>query len=210
VNISNQSKTKNAASSRGDSNRLLQLDALRALAIILVLLTHLGSTINSWNADVGRSSLIYFLAHAGWIGVPLFFVLSGFLIGHMLQREDLATGKVDLLRFLTRRGLKIYPPFYVVVFAYSAYLWFFEGEFNWERFLREVFFIQNYGIGGIMDVSWSLAVEEHFYLSFGVLALLTAKLSASPPPCGIDALALASLDSFRTHSAMSCGPHQYG
>jgi len=158
-------------------SRLIQLDVVRCVAVVLVLMNHtffLDLTVEA------RQALRYLvpLFRAGDIGVPIFFVLSGFLIGGLLLQEIAKTGTVRPGRFLVRRGFKIYPPFYLVVGLYAAYLHWFEGSLNMERLLRELFFVQNYGIGGFLDVSWSLAVEEHFYLLFILLVMVLLRREA--------------------------------
>ncbi|MGV3632340.1 MAG: acyltransferase family protein [Bacteroidota bacterium] len=75
------------------------LDVLRAIAVILVLARH--SNLNFW------------LTKFGWLGVDLFFVLSGFLVAGLLFAEYKKHGAIDLKRFLVKRAFKILPPFYV-------------------------------------------------------------------------------------------------
>jgi peptidoglycan/LPS O-acetylase OafA/YrhL len=83
--------------------RVRQLDILRAIAVLLVLGRHEHA-----NALWRR---------CGWVGVDLFFVLSGFLISGLLFSEYKKRGRLDLPRFYIRRGLKIYPSFYVLILA---------------------------------------------------------------------------------------------
>jgi peptidoglycan/LPS O-acetylase OafA/YrhL len=73
---------------------------------------------------LGRHAEYYHLwQRAGWIGVDLFFVLSGFLISNLLFSEYGDTGTINLGRFLLRRGLKIYPAYYFfVLFALALCL----------------------------------------------------------------------------------------
>jgi peptidoglycan/LPS O-acetylase OafA/YrhL len=109
----------------------------------------------------------------GWVGVDLFFVISGFLVAGLLFRELRDTGCVAPVHFLIRRGFKIYPAFY---FMLVVSLLLARGTHPpGARILSELFFIQNY-IGGLWNHTWSLAVEEHFYL---LLALLFAPLTAA-------------------------------
>lgn len=159
-------------------SRIQNLDILRALAVVLVLVKHFFHLRLS-PGDFAALDPIRPLMRAGWIGVPIFFVLSGYLIGHLLFREYATTGTVGLKRFWIRRGFKIYPPFYLVILVYSAYLLVFEGHLDMERFFCEIFFIQNYGKGGLIDVTWSLAVEEHFYVIFPLFLLLLIKCRPS-------------------------------
>ena len=112
------------------------------------------------------------LGTRGWIGVDLFFVLSGFLISGLLFREYAATGHVNVTRFLIRRGFKIYPPFWVMILATVWVSW----PVRRAGLLGEVLFLQNY-TGRLLQHTWSLAVEEHFYV---VLAALMWWLEGAP------------------------------
>jgi peptidoglycan/LPS O-acetylase OafA/YrhL len=104
----------------------------------------------------------------GWVGVDLFFVLSGFLVSALLFREHQSRGRIGLKQFLIRRGLKIYPAFWVfiactVVFAAVRGI-----HIPWHHIASELLFVQNY-VGPIWYHTWSLAVEEHFYIGLVVL-----------------------------------------
>ncbi|MEM7358991.1 MAG: acyltransferase [Pseudomonadota bacterium] len=136
-------------------------DLVRALAIALVLVHHLGQNM------VSIPAWLHAYFNLGFHGVTLFFVLSGWLIGGLYWRERATSGRVDILRFWGRRWLRTLPPYFAVLpVAYLA-VWLFRAE-PFE--LRYVFFLQNY-----LDempfflVSWSLAVEEHFYLLLPLL-----------------------------------------
>src|SRR5687767_11658986 len=96
---------------RTASKRSVQLDILRGAAILLVIGRHL---------EVPRpDGAVGFLAglwhRIGWLGVDLFFVLSGFLIGGLLVSELTKHGRIHIPLFLIRRGLKIYPPYFVFI-----------------------------------------------------------------------------------------------
>lgn len=138
--------------------RLQGIDGLRGLAVLLVMCRH-------WNtAD--------FLTNMGWTGVDLFFVISGFLVSGLLFRERQRSGGADLLRFFVRRGLKIYPLFLALI-TLTALVYFISGkQIHYRLFAQELLFVQNY-LGGIYLHTWSLAIEEHFYvlliLFFGLL-----------------------------------------
>jgi peptidoglycan/LPS O-acetylase OafA/YrhL len=138
--------------------RIKGLDFLRAIAILLVLFRHSG--------------LDNFLAHAGWAGVDLFFVLSGFLVSSLLFNEYNKTHSVDITRFLIRRGFKIYPAFYIFLATTICYLGFFKHQWvEKSKIISEVFFVQNY-FPAINYHTWSLAVEEHFYILLSLLFLI--------------------------------------
>ena len=114
------------------------------------------------------------LAEAGWAGVDLFFVLSGFLVSGLLFREHQRYGDVHAGRFLIRRGFKIYPPFYALVIAGLVLTTQIDVHPTLGSLLREVTFTQNYGTG-LYGHTWSLAVEEHFYLLLVIAALVARR-----------------------------------
>jgi peptidoglycan/LPS O-acetylase OafA/YrhL len=133
------------------------------MAIILVLLRHQPI----WD----------YTTHVGWIGVDLFFVLSGFLVSGLLFKEYGKFGTVKPVLFLIRRGFKIYPLYYLVLALYLILL---PKKFYMPGLLGELIFVQNYatGFGWAYEASWSLAVEEHFY--FGLTFLMMVLLKWSP------------------------------
>nr|WP_315223129.1 acyltransferase [uncultured Flavobacterium sp.] len=144
------------------NTRLRELDFLRGIAIILVLMRH--------------QQLFDFTSKMGWIGVDLFFVLSGFLVSGLLFKEYLKFGNIKPGLFLIRRAFKIYPIYYLTYFLYLIPK-IIKHQFEWSGLLSDLFFVQNYVYGwGYANVpSWSLAVEEHFYFGFALLLWLVIK-----------------------------------
>ncbi|MDB5292530.1 MAG: lipopolysaccharide modification acyltransferase [Phycisphaerales bacterium] len=110
----------------------------------------------------------------GWVGVDLFFVLSGFLVAGLLFAEYRERGAVNVRRFLVRRGLKIYPPFYLMLAVTVAASLALGEPIPVKALLGEVFFLQSY-LPRLWVSTWSLAVEEHFYI---LLAAIVAGLIA--------------------------------
>ena len=105
----------------------------------------------------------------GWIGVDLFFVLSGFLVSGLLFNEIKNTGKVNPKLFLIRRGFKIYPAFYFFFFSTLAIRYLINDlMFPLPKILSEIFFLQSY-LDNIWLHTWSLAIEEHFYIFIAIL-----------------------------------------
>jgi peptidoglycan/LPS O-acetylase OafA/YrhL len=103
--------------------------------------------------------------------VDIFFVLSGFLIGGLLMREVVQTSGIDVKRFLIRRGYKIWPSylFYVVVGGLLI------TRRPLQSLIPNFFHLQNY-LGTPLKQTWSLAVEEHFYILLAVtLAFMAAR-----------------------------------
>lgn len=139
---------------------MVQLDTLRAVSIILVLMQHF-SPVKSFFGSEGIFPL-------GFIGVDIFFVLSGFLISRSLikEREDKIPLYKKAIRFTSKRALRLFPVYYVVLlvavcFNYydiqSYWLWMFGYASN---FLAAV---EGHPTWGFTQF-WSLAVEEQFYL----------------------------------------------
>lgn len=137
------------------------MDVLRCIAVLMVLFRHIGRErldLPAWlRPTVGWLHMI------GWAGVDFFFVLSGFLVSGLLFREWRRHGSLAPGRFLLRRALKIYPGFWVFLAFELAYRLWRHFPVEWERFGAEFFFVQNY-LPGLLGHTWSLAVEEHFYL----------------------------------------------
>src|ERR1700738_1490032 len=142
-----------------------RLDILRCFAVLLVMFSHGGGYISPAFSRIG------------WVGVDLFFVLSGFLISGLLFKEYKARGSISFKRFFIRRGLKIYPPFYLFLFLAGVVSYnVFHAVAPATRYLPEVFFVQNYW-HGVWDHTWSLGVEEHFYILLPILLLFLVRRS---------------------------------
>ncbi|MGI8638644.1 MAG: acyltransferase family protein [Pyrinomonadaceae bacterium] len=148
------------------TKRLAQLDFLRAAAIFLVIGNHSAICPPDANSLLNKITSVWY--RGGWTGVDLFFVLSGFLIAGLLFNEYKKRGDIDIKRFLIRRGFKIYPAFWFMILTTLA-VTIFSGETIYRGgFLSELLFIQNYH-SGIWEHTWSLAVEEHFYIFLSLL-----------------------------------------
>ena len=150
---------------------LPQLDGLRTVAVALVLAYH-----------VMRTQELSFLP-GGFVGVDVFFVLSGFLITSLLLREHAKTGSVDLRRFYVRRLWRLYPALVLVAAVTAAAIAFAPGVFGLRSASpAEALVALAYGMswwsglelpGGpyLLGLTWSLSVEEHFYLLWPLLLL---------------------------------------
>lgn len=148
------------------SPRTFQLDVLRGLAILLVLGRHLPAP-GAAQTTLLAGCMEYWRSF-GWIGVDLFFVLSGFLVSGLLFEEFKRTGGIDLGRFLIRRGFKIYPAFYFFIFVTFVTFRLWDQNVDPVQFFSEMLYLQNY-LASVWPHTWSLAVEEHFYLMLGLL-----------------------------------------
>src|SRR5215831_507083 len=152
-------------------NRQPGLDLLRALAIIVVVIYHTG---------IYGFALPYDIHRFGWVGVDLFFVLSGYLIGGQLLNQLRRRGQIRFGRFYARRALRIMPAYFVVLAVYFCLpalrefptispLW---------KFLLSV---QNIGLRGgtVFSHAWSLAVEDQFYLLLPLILIVLLILNRS-------------------------------
>jgi peptidoglycan/LPS O-acetylase OafA/YrhL len=145
----------------------------------------ISSKIPSLDGVRAISFLIVFVAHAGLdryvpggFGLYVFFILSGYLITHLLIREDQVRGSISLPLFYARRTLRIFPPLYTVVGLSLLYLWITRQltGITVPGVMSQLFYYSNYdnllfhgrppGIIPGLGPLWSLAVEEHFYLLF--------------------------------------------
>src|ERR1700722_16496058 len=153
-----------------------EIDGLRALAVVPVVLYHAGFAIFG----------------GGFVGVDVFFVISGYLITGNIYPE-MAGGRFSIIDFYERRVRRILPALYFVMIACLpfAWLWLFPHEFaDFGRSVVSVcLFISNIFFNGQINYytpntetlplihTWSLAVEEQFYLLFPLLLLLSSRLS---------------------------------
>lgn len=148
--------------------RIAGLDGLRGLSVLAVFLFHTGI------AGVG----------GGFVGVDVFFVLSGFLITGLLVKEHTMTGTIDLLAFYFRRMRRLYPALLAVLAAIALYLFVFEPELRAPlEILPALLYVMNWVRAlGLYDAvmtahTWSLAIEEQFYLLWPIVLLSVAKFS---------------------------------
>jgi len=160
--------------------KLHGLNHLRALAIILVFFFHYGIVTG------GQPAWLPPVAAFGWIGVDLFFVLSGFLIASQLFIQIREASPISWTQFFVKRGFRILPAFWCTLALYFCFPLFREKEALpplW-KFLS---FTQNFGLDlkqfGSFSHAWSLCVEEHFYLLLPATLFILQKKSALKYAC---------------------------
>jgi peptidoglycan/LPS O-acetylase OafA/YrhL len=148
------------------------LDGLRGIAIIFVMLHHL----TYYKPTSGIDALIASVLSFGWSGVDLFFVLSGFLITGILL--DTRGSERYFTSFYARRTLRIFPLYYLVLFlglvvlpqfpalhtVLAGPIEYMPPQWPYWVYLTNVSIADRGFLHGILDVAWSLAIEEHFYL----------------------------------------------
>ncbi len=150
-----------------------ELDGIRGLSVLAVVFWHI--------------SLPY--VRAGNIGVDVFFVLSGFLITTLLLQEWEKTGTISLKNFYLRRSLRLLPVLLVLLTLFAIYSTFYqtkeEAEASYKYILATLFYVANWVqvFGGLhhheLGHTWSLAVEEQFYIIFPLLLLAFLRLKTN-------------------------------
>ncbi len=154
-----------------------ELDALRFFAFLCVFAFHRMDYVA---VDPSAQPMAYAIGTAGAFGVPIFFLLSSFLIVELLLREREQTGSVHIKSFYVRRILRIWPLYFAAFFGlvalghylpnvgpktYSSWLAFLLFAGNW-------YIVRHGWIAGPIDPLWSIAVEEQFYIAVPLLARL--------------------------------------
>ena len=145
-----------------DKSRNSSVDIFRSIAIISVVIFHFG------------------LLPYGYLGVDLFFVISGLLVGGLLTKDFLKGNNINFLKFFLQRGFKIWPSYYFFIIVGSLIAWCFYHDNRPDQIIplwdikRYIFFYQNYTGAPFhwsFDHVWSLCVEEHFYVLLPIMFL---------------------------------------
>lgn len=157
-------------------------DGLRGIAVLLVLIDHLGLYLILPKSEFWKQRL--WDLFAGETGVYIFFALSGFLITNNLLREKRTNNKIGLKRFYFRRALRLAPALLVFLITLAALIMLGELSFTPLALLFSAVYSYNYATAGVyvpeLAHTWSLGVEEQFYLlwplainCFGVRKLIS-------------------------------------
>lgn len=148
-----------------------ELDGVRGISILLVLLLHFGFSFFS----------------GGFLGVDIFFVLSGFLITSLLVQEFDASDSISLKKFYIRRALRLMPAVGVYLLGNGIYALLFldreQASLVYQGILLTLSYVSNWIFAfvpavkvGPLGITWSLAIEEQFYLVWPLLLTLLLKL----------------------------------
>lgn len=175
---------------KADKPYFENLDGLRFLCFLLVFLHHSFHTEYAFIREDSVYEFLKFRVFAnGSLGVNFFFVLSGFLITHLLIQEKESRGKIHIGKFWVRRILRIWPLFFFCVFFGFVVFPFLKASFGGQPAetahpLSYVLFINNFDViknglpdASVLGVLWSVAVEEQFYFAWPLLlAVLPIRL----------------------------------
>lgn len=156
-------------------NYITGIDGLRTLAVIGVILYHLLPT----------------KFPGGYLGVPVFFVLSGYLITDLLRQEWQQFGKINLVRFYVRRLKRLYPALVSLLLLATTYITLFQREFlyqikgvitssllsynNWWQIKHQLSYFEQMGHESAFTHLWSLAVEGQFYLVWPIVLFIVVR-----------------------------------
>src|SRR3954449_11964113 len=163
----------------GPGRQVASLDGLRGVAILGVLSFHTGHL------------------SGGFLGVDLFFALSGYLLTGLLLREVRQTGAVSLVAFWGRRIRRLFPALAVMIVGTLLLVWtagtpdqvramLSDGPWvqlnviNWQLLAESAGYWGRFGSVRVFEHLWSIAVEEQFYLGWPVLVLLIARWGRRP------------------------------
>jgi peptidoglycan/LPS O-acetylase OafA/YrhL len=187
---------------RPDDRHRPALDGIRAIAVVAVLLYH---GLVTWS-------------RGGFLGVDVFFVLSGYLITSILLNEWRRWDSIDLVRFYMHRARRLLPALVLVVLAVagwaaleakpdrlgtiradglSALLY----VANWRFVIAQQSYFDQYGDPSPFRHTWSLAIEEQYYLMFPLILIGLLKLASTRRwllPAGLAAMTVASIAAMAT------------
>jgi peptidoglycan/LPS O-acetylase OafA/YrhL len=152
------------------SRNIPSLDGLRAISVLMVIAAHINGAL----AHLFPSIPFWIYLVWGSLGVQTFFVLSGFLITHLLLKELETSGTIRLRRFYFRRSLRIFPAFYVYLAVCAIVTLAGWAPGSLRAFIVAGTYTQNYLGGGseLLEHTWSLSLEEQFYLLWPAALLL--------------------------------------
>lgn len=151
-------------------------DGLRAISIVMVLFTHSGIDEKIQQIDFFKNN--YNLI-SGTTGVNIFFVLSGFLITQLLLQENKSFGNINFKLFFARRFLRLTPPFLVLILVVFCLMVCNQIPANYIAVALSFFYLYNFvehvNYVGELGHTWSLAVEEQFYLLWPFILAMSFK-----------------------------------
>lgn len=152
-----------AGPKRGGGGQLASLQAIRAIAALLVLGHHASDRVTNSHT----------LLNYGATGVDLFFVLSGFVIFYA-HREDIGTREIfRFVRYAWRRFVRIYPTYIVITLLFLPAIVYENPKlFEWPALVTSLFITGSDDRLFLLQVAWTLVHEVHFYIAFGICILL--------------------------------------
>ena len=153
--------------------KLNNLQILRGISALLVCCFHFREDLNFENLQIGTV-----LFQKGSIGVPIFFVISGFIMAFTTRKLDLKSGlSTQISSFYKKRVIRIIPLYFLLTFLWmfigGNFLLYFQGEY-FSRLIHSLLFIPQKDVFPILYLGWSLNFEMFFYLIFGISLIFKA------------------------------------
>lgn len=191
---------KASFSSLWQPGRIQFLDGLRAMAILLVVLTHICQELPGLSFTWWHTEWLTPL-YNGWVGVDLFFVLSGFLVGSQIFK-NIDDNTFSFKNFYARRLFRILPAYFFVIFLVLIIYPYLSSELltsmpafdvSWPAIAKNLLFVTNYWNANLGIPSWSLSIEEQFYILVPILLYWGLKRSPQKIPIYLFQIATAAL-----------------
>ena len=176
VDAASQSAIEAPALAEIKTGRIRELDGWRGISILTVIFGHCWVYRFSAATEHSPKFLMHFAWHADEGGVCVFFVISGFVITRLLLSEEKRNGSISIRSFYTRRFFRIIPVFYLLLFVVSVSSMLHIIPSGLTHVLAAGLFLRDTKIGWhdwFTGHTWSLAVEEQFYLGFPLFLLLS-------------------------------------
>jgi len=155
--------------------RISELDGLRAFSVALVIVYHSWL----WSKTVSiPGAMTWLIDYVGLLGVKIFFVISGFIITRLMLEEVADTGTFRVGDFFIKRVFRIIPAFWIYLSVTTLLIWCGAVYSDPANLVPSLFFTSDFlqfGQSFFYAHSWSLSVEEQYYLLFPVLVILLAR-----------------------------------
>lgn len=160
--------------------RYPSLNGLRAISIIMVIISHLAMQNGIFNeaSTISWLNPFLFFIGDGHLGVNIFFVISGFIITTLLIREESESSNISFKNFYLRRALRILPAYFFLLLVFFLFQLINLVEISNESWLTSLTFTKylNWDKDWFTSHAWSLSVEENFYLIWPILFIAGSKV----------------------------------
>jgi len=165
-------------------SKIFSIQALRTIAAVLVCFSHVQFSVNEYALNFGLAEFTDFIPFGDFFrnGVDIFFIVSGFIIYYITHGKTINTDFCK--RFISKRAIRIYSMYWVVLIAYLIYVILFSGGIPPEKanvaYVTANFFL----IPGFrfIPICWTLAFEMFFYISFFISLIITMKMNTKLIP----------------------------
>lgn len=148
------------------------IDLLRGIAALVVCYYHFTNNTGHYGHYghyLGDNNWLRTSGNYGWLGVEMFFVISGFVIPYSMYKSNYKPS--NIISFIQKRWIRIEPPYIITIFLillnwkFNGWLWSYPVDINWKQVLSHFFYLPQFlGYGWINEIFWTLAIEFQFYL----------------------------------------------